>query len=349
VFTRHPNNPLIVPAQVQPSRSDFEIIGTFNAGVIQDNDNIKMLVRVAERPLNNDAEVILCPHLDSEGNLIMERIYRDDPDYRTDDPRVVHHNLTGQVMLTSISHLRLAHSTDGVHFEVEPRPWLGAIPPYESFGIEDARITYIYDNGLFYINYTAVSSYGIATGLVTTPDFVHIERQGIIFPPSNRDVTLFPAKINGLYAAYHRPMPGDLGSYNMWFATSPDLRHWGGHCVVLEATADGWEAGRVGGGAPPVWTEAGWLSIYHAADRENRYCLGAFLTPHDAPWQIIARSRTPILEPNTTYEAEGFFGGVVFSCGTVLLGDILYLYYGAADERVALATAPLEEILAALQ
>jgi len=343
LFTRHPSNPLITPAQVQPSRSDFEIIGTFNAGVTRYHDELLMLVRVAERPVNDDPYRVLCPHLDDGGKLVIARIRRDDPAYITSDPRIVRNNTTGDVLLTSISHMRLAHSADGIHWTVEPRPWMQAEPPYESFGVEDARITAI--EGTYYVNYTAVSQHGIATALVRTADFVHLERCGIIFPPSNRDVTFFPQKIGGEYAAYHRPMPGDLGKYNIWFATSPDMTHWGGHRVVLEASGDGWEAGRVGGGAPPVWTERGWLSIYHAADATNRYCLGAFLTPHDQPGRVIGRSKTPILEPSAAYETEGFFNNVVFTCGALVVDTTLYLYYGAADERVALATAPLDAIL----
>jgi beta-1,2-mannobiose phosphorylase / 1,2-beta-oligomannan phosphorylase len=139
LFTRHASNPLITPAQVQPSRSDFEIIGTFNAGVTRYHDELLMLVRAAERPVNDDPNSVLCPHLDDGGNLVVERIRRDDPAFNTSDPRVVRNRTTGDTLLTSISHLRLAHSADGIHWTVESRPWMQAEPPYESFGVEDAR------------------------------------------------------------------------------------------------------------------------------------------------------------------------------------------------------------------
>ena len=116
--------------------------------------------------------------------------------------------------------------------------------------------------------------------------------------------------------------------------------------MVLHTTPDGWESGRVGGGAPPLLTPEGWLSIYHAADRYNRYCLGMFLTPADAPERIIRRAAAPILSPQADYETQGFFGNVVFSCGALLEGDILRVYYGAADSCVALAEAPLADVLA---
>ncbi len=346
MFTRHPANPLITPASIRPSRPDFEIIGTFNAGVIQHGDEVLLLLRVAERPRADERGQILLPYLTPEGELVVRRIAREDPNYRTNDPRTVRDLRSGAVYLTSISHLRLARSRDGVQFTIEEQPWLLAESPYEAYGVEDARITCI--EGIYYINYTAVSAHGIGTALVSTTDFKRIQRHGLIFPPSNRDVVLFPRRIHGQYAAYHRPMPGDMGKYSIWSALSPDLVHWGSYQVVLEAGLHGWEAGRVGGGAPPVWTERGWLSIYHAADRRSRYCLGAFLAAHDDHSRLIARSQTPIFEPEAGYERDGFFPNVVFTCGLVTAGDVLKLYYGAADETLALAETSLAALLDAL-
>jgi predicted GH43/DUF377 family glycosyl hydrolase len=343
MFVRHPANPLITPQDVKPSQPDFEVIGAFNAGAALFNDEVILLVRVAEKPAQSPNGVVLAPHLSPEGELVIRQIPRDDARYDISDPRQVHDRLTGEVLLTSISHLRLARSKDGIHFSIDEQPWLTAQPPYEEFGVEDARITCIDDT--YYVNYTAVSHYGIATALVSTRDLRHIERHGLMFPPANRDVTLFPQQINGMYVCYHRPMPGTLGSMNIWSAASPDLQHWGQHQRVWETKADGWEAGRVGGGAPPILTERGWLSIYHAADRQQRYCLGAFLADHDDPARIIAYSKQPVLTPQAPYERAGFFSNVVFTCGLVEQNGILRLYYGAADERIALAEIPLSHLL----
>lgn len=347
MFIRHASNPLISPSQVKPSRPDFEVIGTFNAGVTLFGDETLMMLRVAERPTQRPEGIVLCPMLDASGTLILKEIAKDHPDYDTSDPRVVRSRLSiSEVYLTSISHLRIARSSDGIHFTVDDHPWLIAEPPFEAFGVEDGRITRIDDT--YYVNYSAVSEHGIATGLVTTRDFVTYERHGIIFPPSNRDVAIFPQRINGQYAAYHRPMPGELGKFSIWLATSPNLTHWGGHKLVLASDKTGWEGGRVGGGAPPLWTERGWLSIYHAADANNVYCLGAYLTPHDAPERIIARSLSPIFKPEASYEVDGFFGNVVFSCGALIIGETLRLYYGAADQIMGLAEAPVSAVLDAL-
>jgi predicted GH43/DUF377 family glycosyl hydrolase len=346
LLKRHPQNPLIKPLDVSPSREDFEVIGTFNAGVNLFQDETILLLRVAERPIAQDRETILCPYLDKDGKLAIKAIRCDDSDWDSSDPRQVKH-VSGQVYLTSISHLRLTRSKDGIQFETESQAWLSPSNAYEAFGIEDARITKIDDR--YYVNYTVVSPLGIATGLVSTTDFQTIEEHGIIFPPSNRDVALFPQKINGLYHAYHRPMPGGFGTYNIWSATSPDLIHWGNHQLVLSSQAGDWTAGRVGGGAPPVATEAGWLSIYHAADRRDRYCLGAFLSDLHEPSRLIAKSELPIFEPEAPYEADGFFGNVVFTCGVLLVEDTLRVYYGAADEVIALAEVPLKELLNSLK
>lgn len=345
MFTRHPLNPLITPAQVQPSRPGYEVIGTFNPGALHRGETL-LLVRVAERPTERDPAWVFCPYLNEDGELSLFRVRRNDPDFDCTDARFVKHRLSGAVYLTSISHLRRARSKDGVHFTVDSHAWLQAANAYEAFGVEDARITALEDS--YFINYTAVSSQGIATGLAQTADFERLERLGIIFPPSNRDVAIFPRKINGLYTCYHRPMPGEFGKFSIWTATSPDLIRWGDHRLVLEGNATGWDSGRVGGGAPPIWTEHGWLSIYHAADRQHRYCLGAFLASHADPAQVIARTSEPIFIPEAVYETAGFFPNVVFTCGITLVDGMIRLYYGASDDSIALAEAPLASLLSLL-
>lgn len=342
-FIRHPRNPLLTPHTVKPSHPDFEVIGVFNAGVTRYRNQIILLLRVAERPISTDAQWVAYPHMTGEGQLIVRRVKRDNADFDLSDSRLIRNLKTGETLLTSISHIRIARSEDGIHFAVNDQPWITPLPPYENFGMEDARVSSIDDT--YYINYSAVSSLGISTGLLRTRDFETVDRMGIIFPPSNRDVTLFPARIGGEYVCYHRPMPSLLGGLNMWVARSTNLTQWGSHQVLLQASPTGWEDGRVGGGAPPVQTGRGWLSIYHAADRQQRYCLGFFLTPLDQPERIILRSQKPVLWPEAPYETTGFFGNVVFSCGALLDGDTLRVYYGAADESIALAEANVNDLL----
>jgi predicted GH43/DUF377 family glycosyl hydrolase len=234
---------------------------------------------------------------------------------------------------------------------VDGLPTFGPQSAYESFGIEDARITLL--DGTYWINYTAVSEHGIATGLASTKDFKAFERHGIIFPPPNRDVTIFPQKIGGRYIALHRPMPEGLGHPAIWIATSSDLLSWGDHRIVATARPGSWDDVKIGGGAVPVKVHANrqdaWLAIYHGVTGSPpTYSLGALLLDQYDPSKVIGRSREPILRPEAPYEREGFFGRVVFTCGALVDGDLVRIYYGAADDVTAVADLSLEEILAGL-
>lgn len=98
-----------------------------------------------------------------------------------------------------------------------------------------------------------------------------------------------------------------------------------------------WDSGRIGGGAVPIKTDRGWLELYHGATPGHRYCMGAVLLDLNDPAKVIARSDKPILEPEADYEKEGFFGDVVFSCGVLVEGDTVKMYYGVADTSMACA------------
>jgi predicted GH43/DUF377 family glycosyl hydrolase len=259
--------------------------------------------------------------------------------------------LGGRTWLTSISHLRVARSADGVHFEVETVPALSPATELESFGIEDARITLL--DGMYWINYTAVSPHGISTALASTRDFRTFERHGVIFPPPNRDVTIFPERIGGRYAALHRPMPEGLGEPAIWIGWSDDLLAWGRHHVVASAREDWWDDAKIGGGAVPFRVTSGahdgWLAIYHGVTRAPfEYSLGALLLDARNPGRVLGRSREPILRPEASYEREGFLGGVVFTCGVLADEDRVRVYYGAADGVTAVADLSLAEILRGL-
>lgn len=346
LFCRSSANPLISPENVRASRADLEVAGTFNAGAALHNGETILLLRVSERPADRDDGIIRCPHISETGEFVITEVRRDDRKWDTTDPRKIWHRSDGGLLLTSISHLRLARSTDGVSFSVDDHPWLAPSTEYERFGVEDARITNI--DGRYYVNFTAVSPHGIATELVSTDDFVEIRRHGLMFPPANRDVVIFPEKIHGRFFCYHRPMPWGFGGLNIWGASSPDLLCWGDHQIVLAGEARDSRGGRIGGGAPPIRTDRGWLSFYHSADQSNRYCMNAYLTPLDDPYRIIADSTSPVIEPEAPYETDGFFPNVVFACGAIQTGEVVRLYYGAADERIAMAEARIDEVLEVL-
>ncbi len=106
-----------------------------------------------------------------------------------------------------------------------------------------------------------------------------------------------------------------------------------------------WDSGRIGSGAIPFRIEEGWLEIYHGASKDNKYCLGALLSDSDEPFKIIARSEKPIIEPQTDYELNGYFGNVIFTCGVLFEEGRVKIYYGAADTFIAYAEIKLAEIL----
>jgi hypothetical protein len=104
---------------------------------------------------------------------------------------------------------------------------------------------------------------------------------------------------------------------------------------------------KVGCGPPPLKTKDGWLLIYQAvgACDESRYKIGAMLLDLKDPTKVLARTRSPILEPVAVYENEGFKAGVVYPCGAVIINDRLFVYYGGADTVVCVATAKLNNFL----
>lgn len=344
---RFPENPLITPAQIRPSRPDFEVIGVFNAGVARLGDETILLMRVAERPIADDPSVALLPRLDLSGaqpQIVVERYRRDEPGVDFHDPRVV--AFPDGLMLTSISHLRLARSRDGRRFAVEDQPALAPERANELYGLEDPRITEI--DGVFHIVYKAVSPDGIVQALATTRDFVSFRREGVMFCPENMDAMLFPARVGGRYVALHRPVGAMLGGPMMWLAYGESPLAMGDHRFLLGPGAGGWDSGRVGGGAVPFLTSRGWLEIYHAATPDDHYCLGGMLLDIREPHRVLARSTRPIMQPEAPYETAGFVPDVVFTCGALVDGDTVTIYYGAADTCIAAARMSVSGILASL-
>jgi len=346
MIRRNPARPIITPQQIRPSSPDVEVIGAFNPGAVRVGSEIVLVIRVAERPLCPEPEWVAFPTVrpDGEGVEIL-RVRRDDPDIDVSDPRVVIYR--GRMYLTSISHLRVARSRDGVNFQIDPEPNLTPENPYEWYGLEDPRITPL--EGRYVIAYTSVSHLGVSVSLAETEDFRRFHRLGVIFPPSNKDVALFPERIGGRYAALHRPSDVSIGRPEMWLAFSPDLRHWGEHRHILALRPGRWDGARLGAGGVPFLTPEGWLSIYHGSDG-HRYGLGALLLDAEAPYVVRARSEEPIMLPEAGYETKGFFPNTVFTCGTVAEADgTLRIYYGAADESIAVAVTTVEEVLASLR
>jgi len=346
MIKRFDNNPIIASHDVRPSRPDFEVMCVFNAGATRCNGKVILLVRIAERPVPRPGYVATATMDPVTRRIEPLYIKCDDPDLKQGDPRVFLYK--GVMYLTSISHIRMAESSDGRHFTIAETPALQPDNRYETYGLEDPRITFI--DGWYYINYSAISLLGVATSLARTKDFNAYERLGIIFGPDNKDIAIFPEKINGRYYAFHRPSMKHLGVPSMWLASSDNLLDWGRHEYVIGPRAGYWDCERVGCGAAPVRTPQGWLELYHASDTNTRYCTGAVLLDLNEPWKVIARSEQPFFFPEASYETTGLMPNVIFHNGLVDNGDgTLTLYYGAADDKTCGATARIADILASLK
>ena len=340
---RFTQNPLLSPADLKPSRPGLQITCLLNPGVFTFEQKTWLLVRVAERPEQRDG-LISFPVLNGNDIEIME-IAINDPELNMDDARVISYK--GADYLTTLSHLRLLCSEDGISFfEPEGYQILQGEGDQQAFGIEDCRVALIGDT--YYLSFTAVSEQGVGVGLRTTKDWKTFRSEGMILPPHNKDCAIFEEKINGRYYALHRPSSVDLGGNYIWIAESPDGIHWGKHKCIIRTRKDKWDSARVGAGAAPIKTEKGWLEIYHGANEAHQYCLGAFLLDLEDPARVIARTDGPIMSPATPYELSGFFGHVVFTNGHIVNGEELTVYYGAADEFVCGAKFSVDGILSSL-
>lgn len=342
-------NPLIRPSDVRPSSPNMEVIGAFNAAAVCYGNETLLLLRVAEAVRDVPTDELAVPIVDCCGDfaaLQVERIARNTPGLDVSDTRMI--RLRDRVLLTSLSHLRLARSWDGIHFTIDEQPALYPLHRYEEYGMEDPRITRIGDT--FFITYTAVSRWGIAVGLASTTDFISYQRHGLIFGPENKDAVLFPERIDDRYFVLHRPSVIGLGELQIWLASSPDLHHWGRHRPLMACRSEYWDSLRIGAGDVPMRTPHGWLMIYHGVSRAREYCLGAVLLDLKNPARIIARSAQPLLFPEADYEVSGFFDNTVFSCGSILDEDTgwLHIYYGAADTVTCRASIHLDDVLSNL-
>lgn len=265
---------------------------------------------------------------------------------------------------TGRSCLALALSKDGEHIDsISETPIIGREAPYEEWGVEDARITYLADEQRYAITYTGYSQLGPRVCLITTDDILdprRYHRHGPRIDGDNKNTVLFPEKIGGKYAFLHRPMP------NMVLAFTDTLEQpWPSDgTIVLGPEAGSWRSSRVGAGAPPRRTRLGWLLPFHGAtnfDEGNVYGMGWLLLDAADPSRVRWVSRTPALSPQEPYEIvpgpipqvnmEYFKTGVrvVFAEGMVERGGDLLVYYGAGDVYVGGARVNEEALLAEIE
>jgi beta-1,4-mannooligosaccharide/beta-1,4-mannosyl-N-acetylglucosamine phosphorylase len=260
----------------------------------------------------------------------------------------------------SFSHtnIGLAFSDDGVKWTVSPKP---------CFKLEDSEITRAYDPRLTVIDGRCVmcfavdTKHGIRGGIASTEDFEKFEVLSMSVP-ENRNMVLFPEKIGGRYARLERPMPvysRGRDRFDIWYSESPDLKFWGNSHLALGVEQVPFADDKIGPAAPPIKTSKGWLTTFHAVDRDNsrgkngwedkwtkRYHAGIMLLDLNEPWKVIGVGKKPIIMPEADYERDGFRNDVIFPGGMILedSGEVK-IYYGAADTYECLATASVDELL----
>ncbi|MEZ7497145.1 glycosidase [Flavobacterium sp. Arc3] len=196
------------------------------------------------------------------------------------------------------------------------------------------------------------------SGLAVTKDFKTFKRLGRITTSNldDRDVILFPEKVNGKFAMLHRPKEWIGEAYgceypSIWIRYSDDLMVWEEESTLLMTGKTGtWEE-KIGGSTPPLRTDDGWLLIYHGVENGGNgyYRVGVALLDLEYPTKVIARLEHWIMEPEHDYEIEGFYKGCVFPTGNMIVDNVLYVYYGAADKYVGLATCDINELLKTLK
>jgi len=240
-----------------------------------------------------------------------------------------------------INSLGYAVSEDGIHFKRLCEPVLTNDVPQEARGPEDPRIVEL--DGLFYMMYTGYGGrfdgdYRIC--LATSPNLITWQRHGVMLDEPNKDAALFPEKVGGKYLMFHRRPP------DIWLAESTDLRHWTNHRrVAAPIEAHEWESVKIGIAGPPIKTDAGWLLITHGVGPGPRYSLGLMLLDRDDPARVLARQAEPILEPELDWEVHGHVPNVVFSCGQVVMGDDIFVYYAGADTAIGVAAMRLSDAI----
>ena len=264
---------------------------------------------------------------------------------------------------TRRSSIVIALSSDGERIdEIGDRPAIAREEPYEKWGVEDARVTWLEDERIYAITYTGYSPAGPRVCLITTDDLLspgRYQRHGPRIRGDNKNCVIFPEKIDGQYVILHRPMPRMV-----CVRVSSLESEWPEDGVAIVGPRPGtWRSSRVGAGAPPIRTSVGWLLPFHGAtsiEEGNVYSMGWCVLDLENPETVRYVSDSPALTPEAPYEIEhgevpqvdpaNFRTGirVVFPQGLVERGDDLIIYYGAADVSVAGARVRKRDLTASL-
>ena len=256
------------------------------------------------------------------------------------------------------TNIGLAFSDDGIHWTPGPKP-VFQLADDEIIRAYDPRLTVV--DGQVVMCFAVDTRHGLRGGVATTDDFEHFEIKSLS-APDNRNMVIFPEKINGKYFRLERPFPiysrGAGEKFDIWSSDSPDLCYWGNTKLVLGGERVPFANAKIGPAAPPVKTPRGWLTTFHGVKFVERelpawhsnwhkvYYAGLMLLDLNDPSKVIGMGRTPLIAPEAEYECKGFRGEVIFPGGMILedSGEVK-IYYGAADTVECLATANVDDLL----
>lgn len=258
------------------------------------------------------------------------------------------------------TNLGLARSKDGIHWVADKKPAF-ALKDHEIKRIYDPRLQVIDDE--IYMCFACDTHHGIRGGVgklnksFTKLDVISLST------PDNRNMVLFPEKINGKYVRLERPFPvySRGGEYfDIWMSDSADLKYWGNSKLVLGAEKVKFANRKIGPGTPPIKTKYGWLALFHAVEFDPKrgkngwekkwqkiYYVGVMLLDLKDPSKVIGYYNKPLLAPSTIYERKnGFRNDVIFPGGLILedKGEVK-IYYGAADTVECVAFSTVKELV----
>lgn len=221
----------------------------------------------------------------------------------------------------------------------------------------DPRVTVV--DGKPYVCMALDTKHGVRGAVAELDD--NFEKVNIlsISAPESRNMVLFPEKIGGKFVRLERPMWGGYHT-EIWCSKSPDLRYWGETELVIDDRTMPFTNDKIGPGAPPIKTDKGWLTTFHAVDVDEsrtkngwedkwvrRYTGGIMLLDLENPSKIVAMSKKPLIAPDMPYETdEGFRHNVIFPGGMILEDDgEVKIYYGASDTYECVATAHVDDLV----
>lgn len=282
----------------------------------------------------------LAPKFNDEFDYVaLRRIVLDSQRMETDDLKKLEYE---KILWLSDSYNEIIFSFDT---DISDRV-IFPISELERKGIEDARfVKFTDENGstIYYATYTAYDGALIMPKLLQTSDFYTFKIRPLHGAGAqNKNLALFPRKINGKYVMLSR-----IDGWNNYIMYSNDINLWDDP-QLLQRPQNPWEFTQIGNCGSPLETDEGWLVITHGVGPMRKYCLGASLLKLDDPSVEIGRLKHPLLAPNSD-EREGYVPNVVYSCGAFINNGELILPYGLSDYGSAFASVNVKALLAKIK